>query len=137
MPKPQGNLTPAQFEILESLWQAEPEGLTVAELWRRVQLQRPVGRTTVLNQVDRLQKRGWLRGRGGSGTARFVTTVSREDVDHGLATGFLQDFFAGRQLQAFSSLLGSGELDRDELRDLRRLVNRAIRESEQGEGEGS
>ena len=40
MPTPQGTLTPAQFEIMQVIWDsadALPAGLTVAEIWEQLQ----------------------------------------------------------------------------------------------------
>ena len=57
---PEGDLTPAQFELVAAAWDGPAEGMTVAEIWQAVADRRGVTRTTVLNLVDRLEKRGWL-----------------------------------------------------------------------------
>ncbi len=49
MADPEGNLTPVQYEILQAVWQSGEEGATVAEIWREISKERPVGRTTILN----------------------------------------------------------------------------------------
>ena len=59
MVKPKGSLTSSQFEILDLLWEHET-GMSVAEIWDVLQKKRKVTRTTVLNLVDRLEKRNWL-----------------------------------------------------------------------------
>ena len=60
MVDPEGNLTPVQYEILQVIWDGDDAGSTVAEIWREISKSRSVGRTTILNLVDRLEKRGWL-----------------------------------------------------------------------------
>lgn len=60
MPDPDGELTASQFEILQLLWNSE-KGLTVVEIWESTCAQRGTSRTTTLNVVDRLEKRGWLK----------------------------------------------------------------------------
>ncbi|MFB3111017.1 MAG: BlaI/MecI/CopY family transcriptional regulator [Gemmatimonadales bacterium] len=67
---PEGNLTPAQYEILQVIWGGDEEGATVAEIWQEISKLRSVGRTTVLNLVDRLEKRGWLTRRQVQGVYR-------------------------------------------------------------------
>ena len=58
---PEGALTAAQFEIMEFVWKHGRRGATVAEVWQEISKTRDVARTTVLNLVDRLERRGWLR----------------------------------------------------------------------------
>jgi len=67
---PKGNITPVQYEILQVIWDAEEQGATVTEIWREISKSRSVGRTTVLNLVDRLEKRGWLARRQAQGVYR-------------------------------------------------------------------
>ena len=81
MPKPEGNLTPTQYEIMETVWQTGSAGATVAEIWQAIAEKRSVGRTTVLNLVDRLEKRRWLLRRSGQRASRYVAAVSREKTD--------------------------------------------------------
>jgi len=50
---PEGDLTPAQYELLAVAWNGPAGGMTVAEIWQAVADRRGVTRTTVLNLVDR------------------------------------------------------------------------------------
>ena len=63
MGRPEGRLTPAQHEIMEIVWRTGEAGATVTEIWTAIAGSREVARTTVLNLVDRLEKRGWLKRR--------------------------------------------------------------------------
>ena len=42
MPIPEGNLTPAQHEIMEVVWERGRAGATVAEIWEAVSQTRQV-----------------------------------------------------------------------------------------------
>ena len=119
---PEGSITPTQHEILDAVWNAGPAGMTVAEIWQAVSKSRPVARTTVLNLVDRLEKRGWLKRSADEGVNRFTAGISRERTHESLAQGFVDDFFGGSASHLMMSLLGSGRLSRDEIRELQRLV---------------
>ncbi len=120
---PEGNLTPAQHEILEIVWDAGDQGATVAEIWQAVSTERTVGRTTILNLVDRLEKRDWLRRRDDSeGANRYLATVSRERTAASLAKEFLNDFFEGSASNLVMSLLGSNKLSKSELERLRTVL---------------
>ena len=67
--------------------------MTVAEIWQAIGASRAIGRTTVLNQVDRLEKRGWLRrvaGEGATPVSRFALPRGRlETTGGGLCHGLL------------------------------------------------
>lgn len=122
---PQGTLTAAQHEILSALWNAGPEGLTVAEIRQALEPARNVGRTTVLNLVDRLEKRGWLRRKAEGASFRYTAAVTRDWTAGRLATGFVDEFFGGSAAHAVRSLLGAQKLSADDIDRLRRLLDDA------------
>jgi predicted transcriptional regulator len=120
---PDGPLTPAQYEILEAAWTAGADGVTVAEIWQSIGQSRQVARTTVLNLVDRLEKRGWLKRRSVDGVNRYTATRSRDQTSGALANDFVDDFFGGSAPHLVMSLLGSGRLSADDVRQLRKLLD--------------
>lgn len=124
---PDGTLTAAQYELMEVVWKFAAQGATVAEVWQAVSEQRPVARTTVLNLLDRLEKRGWLRRIESAGANRYVATVDRDRTSAQLASGFVQEFFGGSPANLVMSLLGTAELDAAELQRLRKLLADADR----------
>lgn len=125
---PDGQLTPVQFEVMEAIWAAEAaggRGASVAEIWQTISSQRSVGRTTILNLVDRLEKRGWLTRDDADRTARYRAAVPRDQAASELAGEFVTDFFGGSATSLMLSLLGSNQLDRDEIARLRKLLDQA------------
>lgn len=129
---PEAGLTPVQFEILEVAWAAvdgaaaddsAAEGASVAEIWERVAKSRDVGRTTVLNLVDRLEKRGWLARKKVAGVFRYRPTVSREAAAGSVAAEFVDAFFSGSASELVMSLLGSKKISADEVAELRALLD--------------
>jgi predicted transcriptional regulator len=134
MPGPKGSLTAAQYEIMAVVWAAGPAGVTVAEIWQAIAGARGVARTTVLNQVDRLERRGWLRRSPGDGPTRFQATLSKEDASRQLVAGFVSDFFQGSTAELVSALLGNDAftLTRKDVARLRELLERARRRPEGG-----
>ena len=125
MPKPEGNLTPVQHEIIEVIWDRGRSGASVAEIWEAVSQSRQVVRTTVLNLVDRLEKRGWLRRKPGPGANRYVAALGRDKASAMLASDFVDEFFGGSAGNLVMSLLGSGRLDADEITRLQKLLDEA------------
>ena len=123
MPKPKGSLTAAQHEIMEVIWETGESGATVTEIWAVIAQQRNVTRTTVLNQVDRLEKRGWLKRQKHEGVFRYVGALDRAETAQCLAEGFVADFFGGSASELVMSLLGSKRLKRDDIQRLRKLLD--------------
>lgn len=126
MATPDDNLTPTQLEILQAVWDLGPVPATVAAIWEQVQ--RDLARTTVLTQIQRLQKKGWLVRGDADGTAAYRAAIPREQAERRLARRFVSDFFAGSTAGLVKSLLGSGRIPRAELQALKELVARAEQE---------
>jgi predicted transcriptional regulator len=133
MPEPKGSLTAAQYEIMAAVWNAGVEGISVADIWQAISEARAIGRTTVLNQVDRLEKRGWLKRVPGEGSTRFRATLCKEDASQQLVAGFVSDYFEGSTVDLVSALLGSDAcaLTRKEVERLRKLLEQARRRREE------
>ena len=47
MREPKGSLTAAQYEIMDAVWNAGEEGVSVADIWQAISQARAIGRTTV------------------------------------------------------------------------------------------
>src|SRR5688572_17327709 len=92
---PEGKLTPVQHEILEVVWAVPNTGATVTEIWETIAVKRSVTRNTVLNLVDRLEKRGWLKRRKSPGGFRYAAGIDRPTAVRMMAEGFVDDFFGG------------------------------------------
>jgi predicted transcriptional regulator len=120
---PEGKLTPVQHEILEVVWEAGEVGATVTGIWEAVSARRSVTRTTILNLVDRLEKRGWLRRSGEQSPYHYLATVNREATARLLARDFVDEYFGGSPSQMVLSLLGGKQLTPDDLQRLRHLFD--------------
>jgi predicted transcriptional regulator len=122
MPNPEGTLTSAQHEILEVIWDRAAQGATVAEIWQAISAGRSVGRTTILNLVDRLERRGWLVRRDREKPCHYLAALGREETAAFLAGGFLDNFFGGSASNLVMSLLGSQRLAATEIEQLQRVL---------------
>jgi predicted transcriptional regulator len=122
MSTPAGKLTGVQFEIMRLVWDAQ-RGLTVAEIWDAIRPLRGVSRTTVLNLVGRLEKRGWLRRDKEQGVFRYFAALPRKRAEEQLAADFVHEFFSGSAANLFMSLLGSKRISREEVQRLKELLH--------------
>jgi len=134
MPKPRGSLTSTQYEILDVVWNHGTAGATVAEIWQAFAARRPVGRTTILNHVDRLEKRGWLIRREEEIPLHYVAALGREKTVALLAGDFVDGFFGGSARDLMVSLLGSKRLKPTEIAHLRRLLESTSERSDTKKG---
>jgi predicted transcriptional regulator len=122
--RPSPGLTAVQFEIMGIVWNS-PGGASVGEIWEAVSRGRDVARTTVLNLVRRLDRRGWLTRRKRGGVYRYVATIDRDTAAASVAEKFLDEFFGGSTRDLVMSLLGSKRISNAELDELRQLLQRA------------
>lgn len=123
MTAPEGSLTSSQFEIMQLLWESK-DGMSVVEIWETLGVGRDVSRTTILNQVDRLEKRGWLERNKVDGVFRYRPAVDKKSTEGKLASDFLEEFFDGSATSLVLSLLGSERLSHTELKRLKALLEK-------------
>lgn len=123
----EGDLTPSQFEILSAIWPKGRCGASVAEIWEFVAEERDVTRTTVLNQVQRLENRGWLRRQDakphqqGHG-CRYLVTTGPKRAKMELVRKILDDYFDGSVSELVISYLGSKRPDAKRVKKLVELL---------------
>lgn len=95
-------LTPAEFEVIEVLWQEE-KPRSVGDVLRVVRRNRPVAYTTVMTVLDKLARKGSV-ARTKKGKAYYYTArVEKAEVLHSLVLDFAQQYFGGsrRRLRIF------------------------------------
>jgi predicted transcriptional regulator len=131
MSKPEGSLTSVQYEIMEMVWDRAEQGATIAEIWQAIADRRAVGRTTILNLVDRLEKRGWLVRRDRKKPCHYLAALGREETAALLAHEFVDDFFGGSAGNLVMSLLGSRRLKPQEVEHLRQILEVETKPSRQ------
>jgi predicted transcriptional regulator len=117
------------------VWGRGDQGATVADIWQAVADQRQVGRTTILNLVDRLERRGWLVRRDHKKPCHYLAALGREETAVFLAGGFVDDFFAGSASNLVMSLLGSKRLKPGEIDRLRQILASASPQTRSKKGE--
>jgi predicted transcriptional regulator len=123
--EPQGTLTGIQLKIMKLVWEKGDTGISASDIWKGLATKRPVARTTVLTMVQRLEKRGWLQRFGQERASVYRATCAKEEVVGRLASGFVKEFFGGSASQLVMSLLGSKQLQPEEIARLRDVLSEA------------
>lgn len=117
------NLTPREFEVMQSVWKTEPA--TVSDLTEHLNSGRgeKVGRTTVLKMVQRLEENGYLERDDGR-PACYSSTLDARTATMRITRNFAEKFFGASPLQAVRCLLENQHLSPDEFEELQDIVNR-------------
>ena len=107
-----GELTSTQYEIMQVIWPKGRCGASAGEIWKAISKERTVSRTTILNLVDRLEKRGWLKKQPARETQcgsanRFVATIGRRKATKELANRFVDQYFDGNISSLVMALVGA------------------------------
>ena len=101
----------------------------MAEIWQAIAQRRAVGRTTILNLVDRLKKRGWLVRRDSQKPCHYLAALGRKETAAMLAHSFVDDFFAGSAGNLVMSLLGAKKLNQQEIQRLQQMLRLESKQS--------
>ena len=113
-------LPDAELTVMQALWACGGEGDRRAI---EEKLSRTMAPTTLLTLLGRLGDRGFLKIEKTERRARYIALLSREDYLAGQGRRFLETLCGG-DLPVFASALCQSGLSREELRELRTLLER-------------
>ncbi len=150
-PSLQRGLTPLETLLMDAVWRlagpsasarrgdpgggpggGEPGGATVRQVQEALQATRPLAYNTVLTVMRILRDKGYLEsGRAGRADV-YRPRISREETARGRLGELLQRFFAGSPAELVSQLLDSQPMDPDQLKAIRREVDRRLDEKRKG-----
>ena len=120
------DVTDAELEVLRALWDTGPA--TIRALTDRLY---PSGGTseyaTVQKLLERLEAKGHVARRAEGRQNVFRATVQREDLVARRLRDTADDLCDGSLTPLITQLVSAGKLSREELRELRRVVDRASR----------
>jgi predicted transcriptional regulator len=119
---------------LKVVWAAGKDGAPAPEIWRAVSERRPVARTTVLTQIQRLQRRGWLIRTSAARGSRYRVARDLPHTLGGIAARLMDEFFGGSATQLVMGILGARRIDAEELRQLRSVLDEAERKAPRAGG---
>ena len=121
-----------ELELLRFITESAP--ITVREAAESYGKDRGLARTTVLTMMERLRAKGYLT-RSESGAANeYSPCLSRSELMRGVVRGFVEKTLGGTLSPFVAYLTQDAAVSRDELEDLKRLVEQL--ESREGRGRG-
>ena len=113
-------LPDAKLEVMQALWGCEPPA---ARNDVESRLQRPLAPTTLLTLLTRLGEKGFLHIEKDGRRSLYTPLISRADYLAAQSRTFVQKVCGG-SLSAFAAALCDSGLTREELEQLRDLLER-------------
>ena len=123
---PLPKLTDSEIEIMKAIWDLEPT--TVSEVRSEVNRLRGNGkpnlaRNTILTQMQRLVKKGWLSAKANGRIHIYDSQFGREEAEKHMASGLRRSLFNGSSLSIVRCLLDDGEITDAEISELQSLIS--------------
>lgn len=117
-------LTPAEFEIMDAVWNAGE--LTVTKILHQVNAanKRKLKRSTIQVQVARLEEKGWLTHRREGNKFIFRSTVARNEASAAIALDIGERVFGGSCVELVKAFFSRSEVTPEEIRQLRELIDK-------------
>jgi len=113
-------LPDSELEVMQALWQC-PAPARARDIDDVLRPGRALAQTTLLTLLTRLSDKGFVaiekQGRG----SVYTPLVSREEYQAAQSRRFVDKLFGG-SISAFASALSSGGLSKEELEELRELL---------------
>ncbi len=128
--KPLDDLGELQRSVLESVWDLGEA--SVHQVRAQLNRTKQLAYTTVLSAMQKLEKAGWLNHRAEGKSYIYFATQTRQQAGAGSVRRLVKRIFEGDALAMFQHLIQEGNLNSDELGELRRMIEK--KEQEQSEG---
>lgn len=113
--------TDAELEILRALWQRGPS--SVREIHDQLGATKTVGYTTVLKQMQVMQRKGLLRRSERFRSHVYEAARTRPATERQIVTTLLATVFDGSARGLLQSALAGRKVDSAELREIRELLD--------------
>ena len=122
-----------EMKVLALLWEHGPS--TVREVLAALADGKTRAYTTILTVMQGMEKKG-LVSHTLTGLAHvYRPEVTRDEVVRPFMKTLLQNMFSGDPAQAVQALIGSSDVDEEQLREIRKVLNAAARQHREQEKE--
>lgn len=122
--------TELELQFLKILWERSPR--PVREIRDALaDIGRDIAHTSVITTLNTMVKKKFLKRTRKGNAFLFAPKVSREGVSQAMLGDVIERVFDGSAKDVLVSLFDRADLDADELKELRQLLNRKVREQNQ------
>jgi BlaI family penicillinase repressor len=120
MPKPETELTEAEWTIIKSVWEGEP--CTAPEIQEKLHKQTAWTYSTVRTLMDRMVGKGLLTAKKERNVTLYSSAVTRTQAQRSELLYALKNAFNGALTPMVQCLLGTKELSPEELEQIKQLI---------------
>lgn len=121
--------TEMELQILRVLWEQAP--LLVREIRDALaSAGRDIAHTSVITALNTMVDKNYLTREKQGKSYLFAPRVSREQVSEGMLGDVVRRVFDGSPSAVMLSLFNCADVDADELKELRRIINRRMKEQD-------
>lgn len=125
--KPSPHPTEFELTILKILWLESP--ITVREIREELsELGREVAHTSVITMLNIMVEKGYLKKEKQGKQYVFWPIVEEAVVSNKMLGDMVDRVFDGSAKRLVLNLIDSPDLDRDELLELRKMINQSLRD---------
>ena len=117
--------TPAEFEILNVLWETGPSSLS--QLCESLRKNRPVATTTVATVLTVMLKKGLVTRSPADRGSHWAAKISRQSTAQGMVSRLVDRLFAGSTQSLVAHLIDQDKLTESQRRELLELLRRGKR----------
>ena len=117
-------LPDAELEVMQAIWACTPP-VDRSQVNEKLKHTHPIAQTTLLTVLTRLAEKGFLQIEKTGRSARYRPLISREEYLAQQSKRFF-DQLCGGSLSTFATALCDSGLSREELTELRELLERNL-----------
>lgn len=131
MARPQSeHPTELELEILKVLWDEAP--LAVRDVRQRLESngQRTLSHSSVITMLNIMVRKGYLRRKKEGKAFLFSPKEAKQEVTGNIVGDVVSRVFDGSSSAMMLNLIETSELDADELAEIRKLINRKVKEQQ-------
>lgn len=120
--------TELELEILKVLWRIGPA--TVRQVRDELAAVRDLAYTTVMTMMTIMDSKGYLKRNKDGRSFVYEATYHEQKASRNMLQDVVDRLFGGSTKAVLQHLLETSELDEDELKQIRSLINRKSREKQ-------
>lgn len=130
MPRPRSeHPTELELQILKVLWERHPQ--TVRDVRQALaEGGRPLAHTSVITTLNVMVRKNYLSRSMQGKACLFEPCVSRDTATRRMLDDLVQRVFDGSARTVMLNLFDAADLDADDLKELRRLINQKAKEQQ-------
>ena len=119
--------TELELLILKSLWDRSPQTVRSVREWL-AETGRDLAHTTVITTLNVMVRKKYLRRAMQANVCLFSPRITRDEASHRMLGDVMNRVFDGSAKAVMLTLFDCADLDTNDLKELRRLIDDKVRE---------